>query len=87
MLKILGTDGTLASAAAHVGLGDERGEGKGTGKGANAGLTEAEFQTLMQDFDQKMKMLRTVVEAGNDVGGLREENADEGEKEADGEAA
>lgn len=89
MLKISGTDGRQSNAAPGLGLGigkDDQGEGKGAGEGARAELTEADFHALMHDFDQKMKMLRTVVEAGNDVGHLGEQDADQ-EKDGDRDAA
>jgi len=70
MLKISGTDGSQTS----TGIGNVGGkEGKGAGKGkdagaAMAGLTEGEFQALVSEFEQRMKVLRTVVEAGVEVG-------------------
>jgi hypothetical protein len=89
MLRISGTDGSKSNVATGVGLAigrDDQGEGKGTGKGASAELTEADFQALMHDFDQKMKVLRTVVEAGNDVGRSGEQDVDH-EREGDRDAA
>jgi hypothetical protein len=73
MLKISGTDGRQMNArgiGTGLGLGQGR-EGKaGAGKGVGSyeGLTEAEFQALMLEFDSRMKVLRTVVEAGAEVG-------------------
>jgi hypothetical protein len=87
MLKISGTDGSqVSSAGTGLRIGKEdKGEAKGTAKGAGAGLTDADFQALMSDFDQRMTVLRTVVEAGNDVGSLKEGGADHDvEKDGDG---
>lgn len=73
MLKISGTDGRQTSMpGVGTGLGLVHGrEGKGgAGKGAGSdeGLAEGEFQALMLEFDSRMKVLRTVVEAGVEVG-------------------
>lgn len=76
MLKISGTDGRQTSTGAMgTGLGLGR-EGRGAAKGE--GLTEAEFQALMLEFDSRMKALRTVVEAGVEVGKREEEGEGEG---------
>jgi hypothetical protein len=73
MLKISGTDGSqtgTGTGTANIGLGLGKGAAKGAGKDGTgmAGLTEGEFQALMVEFDQRMKVLRTVVEAGVEVG-------------------
>lgn len=76
MLKISGTDGSQTSSGtgtANVGLGlgkEGRGTGKCVGKDAAGpgGLTEPEFQALLLEFEQRMKVLRTVVDAGVEVG-------------------
>jgi hypothetical protein len=87
MLKISGTDGRSVGGAGGVGLGlvHGKGEGKGgEGKGG-AGMTEGDFQALMLEFDSRMKVLRTVVEAGGKVGQRREgkERVAEGETTAE----
>jgi hypothetical protein len=48
------------------------------GKELGVGLSEGEFQALMGDFDRRMKLLRTIVEAGNE---LVRERDEEGETE------
>lgn len=85
MLKISGTDGRMVGGAGGVGLGlGTQGKGEGKGGAAAAGLTDAEFQALMLEFDSRMKVLRTVVEAGGEVGrrqGGGEREGEEGEIE------
>jgi hypothetical protein len=65
MLKIAGTDGRQMGASQGMGVG--MGLGKGGGKGEGA-VTEVEFQALIGEFEARMKVLRTVVEAGGDLG-------------------
>lgn len=65
MLKIAGTDGRQMGASQGMGVG--LGLGKGGGKG-EGGVTEVEFQALIGEFEARMKVLRTVVEAGCELG-------------------
>jgi hypothetical protein len=78
MLKISGADGRQMSTGA---MGTGLGLGREAKAGGAADLTEAEFQALMLEFDSRMKMLRTVVETGGEVGqrhGGREEGEGDG---------
>ena len=89
MLKISGTDGrqtSMARGGDWVGVGAWKGGEGGAGKGAGSdeGLTEAEFQALMLEFDSRMKVLRTVVEAGVEVGQRHGAGGEGGEVEAYG---
>lgn len=78
MLKIAGTDVMeMWYSGTGRGMGVSR-EGKGVGKESGVGLSEGEFQALMGDFDRRMKLLRTIVEAGNE---LVREGDEEGETE------
>jgi hypothetical protein len=83
MLKISGTDGRQVDGTGvmGLGLGGTGAHGRGESKGG-AGMTEAEFQALMLEFDSRMKVLRTVVEAGGEV--VKREG--EGKGEGDGTA-
>jgi len=92
MLKISGTDGRQVGAGQGMGLGlglgkDARGiGGKGEEEKGEQGFTETEFQALVEEFEARMKVLRTVVEAGGEVGrrgeGLRVGEGEEGEATA-----
>jgi hypothetical protein len=65
MLKIAGTDGRQMGAS--QGMGVALGLGKGGGKEEGA-VTEVEFQALIGEFEARMKVLRTVAEAGGELG-------------------
>ncbi|KAI9731824.1 MAG: hypothetical protein M1818_007689 [Claussenomyces sp. TS43310] len=55
MLRIEGTDGYEGAKAKTKGLGLQ-----------DVSLGEEEFAALMQNFDEKMKLLRTIVDSGGD---------------------
>jgi hypothetical protein len=74
MLRIEGTQGK-----------DEKKREKAAGK-SNEGVRPEDFQALMEDFDRKMRVLRTVVDAGNETLGLEQpedSHDDDGEGEKD----
>jgi hypothetical protein len=68
MLRIEGTDGSEKNRDVSCGMRSNEEE-----------ITGPDFQTLMDDFDRRMGVLRTIVEAGNKRVGM-----DTGAHEGDG---
>jgi hypothetical protein len=90
MLKIVGTDGRQASGVAYAaaGVGAAGKDDKAKVGTSGSGMTEADFQALMGEFDEGMKILRTVVESGGDLLAVAgEEGGELAEGEEHGEEA
>jgi hypothetical protein len=62
MLRIEGTDGRDGALQSQSEKGKE--VGYGLNMDAHGGLGDEEFQRLMLEFDERMTVLRTVVDAG-----------------------
>lgn len=70
MLRIEGIEGGSLTSSSELRLSDERsgpGSGSGSGSGSGQRAVEAEdYNSLVEDFDKRMAMLRKVVDAGEE---------------------
>jgi hypothetical protein len=86
MLRIAGSE--VPGNGNGSGRGVPEGERKGDGsKGGEMGMADGEFAALMREFDARMKVLRTVVAAGEDnKDGIDADRDREGDGDGDREA-